>query len=106
MSEHDIRDEREKNRFVTEVDGETAVLRYSIEEDRIRFTHTEVPESIEGRGVGSSLARHALDSARDDGLRVWPECPFVASYIQRHPEYLDVVDPDYPRRDELETETD
>lgn len=95
MSEHEIRDERDKGRFVTEVDGETATVRYSIDGDTIRLTHTNVPPSLEGRGIGSSLAKYALDTARDEGLEVRPQCPFIASYIERHPDYRDVVDPDY-----------
>lgn len=95
MSEHEIRDERDRSRFVTEVDGEAATVRYSIDEDIIRLTHTDVPPSLEGRGIGSSLAKYALESARDRGLKVQPQCPFIASYIERHPEYRDVVDPDY-----------
>ena len=65
----------------------------------IVFTHTEVPPALEGRGVGSRLARDALDDARRRGLAVIPRCPFVAAYIRRHPEYRDLVPAD--RRDEL-----
>lgn len=95
MSEHEIRDERDKSRFVTEVDGETATVRYSIDDGTITLSHTNVPPSLEGQGIGSSLAKYALDTARDEGLAVRPQCPFIASYIERHPEYRDVVDPDY-----------
>ncbi len=106
MTDVSISDAPERQRFETEVDGETAVVDYEIDGDRIRFTHTTVPESLEGQGIGSALARHALDSAADRGLRVWPECPFIASYIERHPEYLDLVDDDYPGRADLESQPD
>lgn len=95
MSEHEIRDERDRNRFVMEADGETATVRYSIDDDTITLSHTTVPPSLEGQGIASSLAKYALETARQEGLRVRPQCPFIASYIERHPEYRDVVDPDY-----------
>jgi predicted GNAT family acetyltransferase len=55
------------------------------------FTHTEIDDAYEGRGLGSVLVRTALDSARSRGLSVRPDCPFVRSYIARHPDYLDLV---------------
>ena len=65
----------------------SATAAYQIEGDTIVFTHTLVPKAIEGRGVASKLIRAALDSARDAGLKVVAQCPFVAAYIERHPEY-------------------
>lgn len=96
-----IEDVPDRGRFETEVAGRTAVLYYRVEGDTLRLVHTEVPEELEGRGIGSRLARHALETARDRGLDVWPDCPFVAAYIRRHPEYLDLVAPSFPRRDAL-----
>lgn len=101
-----IRNVQEESRYETTVEGETAVLDYRREGDRVRLVHSGVPSALEGRGIGSRLARHALDTARDEGLRVWPDCQFVARYIRRHPEYLDLVDPAFPRRDQLEREPD
>jgi predicted GNAT family acetyltransferase len=98
----EIRDNPEAGRFETTVEGETAVLEYVRDPGRLRLVHTGVPSPLEGRGIGSRLARHALDRARADGLDVWPDCPFVAVYIRRHPEYLDLVPDDFPRRDRLE----
>jgi predicted GNAT family acetyltransferase/glutaredoxin len=63
--------------------------------DRIAFTHTEVDEALEGRGFASRLVEAALDDARGQGLEVVPLCPFVASFIDRHPEYQDIVAADY-----------
>ncbi|RDE04839.1 GNAT family N-acetyltransferase [Sphingomonas aracearum] len=84
-------DNRAEQQFTLEVSGETAVAAYQREGDVIVFTHTVVPPAIEGHGVGSKLIRGALDAARDQGLRVVPQCPFVAAYIQRHPEYADLL---------------
>jgi predicted GNAT family acetyltransferase len=58
---------------------------------RIAFTHTEVDESCEGRGFGSRLAAAALEDARRQGLEVVPLCPFIAHYIERRPEYGELV---------------
>lgn len=102
MSENEVRDEPENGRYVVTIDGLEAVLEYDRQGDRIRLHHTEVPPALEGQGVGSRLARTALESAREQGLAVWPECPFVASYIRRHREYMDLVAEDYPGRADLE----
>lgn len=85
-----VNNERE-SRFEVEVDGELAVTEYSQAGDRIEFTHTKVPESLEGEGVGSALARAGLDHARSEGLEVVATCHFISSYIDRHPEYQDLV---------------
>lgn len=66
---------------------------YRLRPGTITFTHTEIADEFEGKGIGSLLAAGALDSARAAGLLVRPLCPFIAAYIRRHPEYLDIVDP-------------
>jgi uncharacterized protein len=60
--------------------------------DRVVFTHTEVDPDAEGGGVGSTLVRGALDDVRAHGRRVVPRCPFVRAWIERHPDYADLVD--------------
>lgn len=69
------------------------IAEYEREGDRIVFVHTEVDPNVEGRGVGSSLARGALDDARSRGLAVTVECPFIGAWIRRHSEYADLVTP-------------
>lgn len=59
--------------------------------DLIVLTHTEVEDGFEGKGVGSQLARFALDDARARGLGVVPLCPFIKGWIERHPDYADLV---------------
>ena len=66
--------------------------------DRIVFTHTEIDESLEGSGFGSRLAADALDDVRRQGLEVAPLCPFISAFIQRHPEYEDLVAAPYRGR--------
>ena len=63
-------------------------------DDRIIFTHTEVDDAFAGRGVGTSLARGALDTVRKRKEKLVPLCPFIASYVRRHDEYSDLVDVD------------
>lgn len=75
------------HQYETHVEGQLARLVYRRTPDRITFTHTEVPRTIERRGTGSGLVRFALDDARAQGLQVVPVCPFVRAYIERHPEY-------------------
>lgn len=58
---------------------------------RIAFVHTIVEPAFAGQGVGSRLARGLLDDVRSRGLKVTPHCKFIAGYIQRHPEYEDLV---------------
>ena len=59
---------------------------------RIVFTHTEVDDDYAGRGLGKTLARFALDDAKAQALHVSAECPYIAHYIRKHPEYDDVLD--------------
>ncbi len=82
-----------EHRYEAHVDGELAGFAvFTMRGDRIVFTHTEVDDRFEGQGVGSKLARYALDDVRDRGsLRVVPQCPFIRSWIEKHPEYADLV---------------
>jgi len=64
---------------------------YNLLKDAVMFTHTEVMPAYEGKGIGSRLAGYALDDVRQRGLHAVPVCKFIAAYIHRHPEYLDLV---------------
>ena len=86
-----VQHEKSAQRFAVELDGATAVLSYKEEGDTIYLVHTEVPAEMEGKGIGGQLAKTALNYARENHLKVVPRCPFVASYVQRHPEYQDLV---------------
>lgn len=78
-------------RFEITAEDATAELRYDEHPRYITLIHTEVPPVLEGRGYGAALARAALEYAREKHLRVVPRCPFVRSYLERHPEYADLV---------------
>ena len=83
-------------RYELWADGEMAgYTQYALLRGRIAFLHTEIYESYEGMGLGSRLARAALEDARARGLMVMPFCPFIADFIQRHiEEYGHLVAPD------------
>lgn len=72
-------------------DRQAGVLRYGRKEGRLVLHHTEVDQSVEGHGLGSKLVAGALDDIRARGLTIVPLCPFVRSYLKRHPEYADLV---------------
>lgn len=76
-----------QSRFAIALDGGQAVAEYQRAGREVRFTHTEVPPAFEGQGVGSRLAKDALDWAVGEGLTIVPQCPFIADYVKRHPEY-------------------
>jgi predicted GNAT family acetyltransferase len=79
------------HRFELTIDGHTAKAWYRLSPGVITFTHTDVPKALEGKGIGSRLARAGLDYARAEGLKVVPLCPFVAAWLTKHPEYADLA---------------
>lgn len=78
-------------RFEYHDDGHVAIAGYQLKPDVIVLTHTEVPKELGGRGIGNKLAIAALEYARANDLRVIPLCPFMASFIEKHPEYKELV---------------
>ena len=85
----------ETHRFEIAVDGDVAFAEYRLLGDHITLPHTVVPDAFAGRGVASALAVTALTYARDHGLKVKPICPFMAGYIGKHPEWQDLVHPEF-----------
>jgi predicted GNAT family acetyltransferase len=86
------------HRFEVTLDGETAFTEYVLHNGAMVLPHTEVPPAFEGKGVASALAKAALGYARGHGLKVKPICPFIAGYIQKHPEWQDLVHEDFRAR--------
>jgi predicted GNAT family acetyltransferase len=86
-----IRDNSARHRFEMEVDGHVAVAQYSLEPGVITFIHTEVPSALSGRGVGSALARGALEQVRAKGLKVIAQCPFIKAFMDKHTEFNDLT---------------
>jgi hypothetical protein len=89
MSE--VRDNPATSRFEMASGDAVAFVEYMRAGDRIVLIHTEVPEALSGRGVGSKLVRGTLEAVRTEGLKVVPRCEFVAAYIERHSEYRDLL---------------
>lgn len=87
----EVTDNTARHRFEMTVDGKVAFLDYAMEDGRLVLMHTEVPQVLAGRGVGTALVRLVLDEARSGGLRIVPKCEFVETYIRHHPEFADLV---------------
>jgi uncharacterized protein len=88
----DVVDNPDKRRYEASIDGELAgYLSYESRPDRLDLVHTEVLDAFEGQGVGGRLVAATLDDIRSRGLSVTPLCPFAAAFIERHPEFADLV---------------
>ncbi|MDQ1433612.1 MAG: uncharacterized protein QOF59_428 [Actinomycetota bacterium] len=89
----EIRNNRHRFRYEIVVDGVVAgFLQYTMRGGRVVLAHTEVPEANAGRGLATRLVRAALDDIRQRGLGIVPVCPFVEAFIERNPDYDDLVD--------------
>jgi len=84
-------DNTARSRFELDADGHLAFSNYKRDDGVLTVLHTEVPKELNGRGIGSALARGLLDTARAQGLKIRPICPFVKGYIDKHPEYRDLL---------------
>jgi predicted GNAT family acetyltransferase len=78
-------------RFELERDGHVASLQYTVAGHVLALLHTEIPDALRGSGIASTLAQTALNWARDHHLKVDVVCPFVAAFLETHPEYSDLV---------------
>jgi predicted GNAT family acetyltransferase len=79
------------SRFELAVGDAVAVIEYLKVGATYILNHTEVPEVLEGQGVGSRLVQGALERVRAEGATIAPLCPFIKGYLERHPEYQDLV---------------
>ena len=86
-----VENNEQAKQFEVRLGDDVAVLVYHMAGDRIILHHTEVPKAFEGKGIGGKLARYGLTWAREHDLKAVPLCPFVASYLNRHPEFEDAV---------------
>ena len=87
-----VQNDEQKRQFHAEVEGHKAHLDYVKEKDgTLNLVHTEVAPALRGRGVGEAVVRYALDAARSAGVKVIPTCPFVKKFVERHPDYRDLV---------------
>ena len=94
-----VRDNPERHRFEIDLgDGSFAIAEYTLPAGKIMFTHTEVPEAHEGKGIGTMLIEFALAATRERGLKVIPICPFFAAYMQEHAGVQDLLDPAWRKK--------
>jgi predicted GNAT family acetyltransferase len=88
----DVQDNAAAHRYEITVGEAVAFINYRDMQTGVRaLVHTEVPPELNGQGVGSRLVKGALEDNRSHGRRIMPSCSFVRSYIERHPEYQDLV---------------
>ena len=84
---------KESDKFTIAVDGNSVGLTAYADEGNSRvFPHTEVDDAFEGRGLATIVIGEALAQTKAEGLRIVPMCPTVAAYVEKHPEYADIVD--------------
>jgi uncharacterized protein len=86
-----VHDNDAAQRYEMDVEGKIAFITYRRSPGLLTLLHAEVPQELSGRGIGSQLARGALELARAQGNKVIPRCPFIASYVQKHAEFHDLL---------------
>jgi predicted GNAT family acetyltransferase len=84
-------DNQAQHRFELPVGDAIAVAAYRLEGERVILVHTEVPQELSGHGIGSKLAEGVFESIRDSGRKVVTQCPCMAGWVSRHPEYAKLV---------------
>lgn len=92
LAEAPVKDNRHHHRFELTVDGKLNIVAYhSVDDETLALTHTEVDPSLEGQGVGSHLVQGVLEFVEQNNLKIVPLCPFVSTYLKRHPDWNRVV---------------
>jgi len=85
----------QQQQFEIHAEDNVAVLVYRFYKNDIALMHTDVPDALGNRGIASALAKFALEWAKEQHKKIMVYCPFVASYLKRHPEYNELVDKNY-----------
>lgn len=89
----EVQDVPARNRFVILVDGaEAGFAAYARIDGRLVFDHTRIQDAYAGQGLGGILLRRSMDQVRAQGVRVVPICEFLAGWLDKHPDYQDLVD--------------
>jgi predicted GNAT family acetyltransferase len=92
MSEETVADNPEQSRYEVLVDGVVAgFAAYVRHPDHLDFTHTEIGSEYGGQGLGGKLVSGALADVRASGGHIVASCPFVKSYVEKHPEQQDLL---------------
>ncbi len=92
MKDLPLTDNRELCQYEMLIDNNIARVRYKkVGTNEIILTHTEIPEALQGKGLGSILANKVLTRIKQENLKVTPLCPFMAAYIEKHPEWKEIL---------------
>lgn len=86
-----VRDNKAQSRFELDVEGDIAFANYRLTPSAVLITHTETPRALRGRGIASELVQGTLELIRADGRKVIAGCGFVVDYLEKHPEYRDMI---------------
>lgn len=82
----------DKNRFELKVDNKVAIIEFDkLDPNILDLKHTEVPETLVGKGIGSNLINGALQYIKNNNLKIIPSCSFVQNYISKHPEWIGLI---------------
>lgn len=95
MEKGEFKVNESENQFELHVGNDVAFLEFHKEDDKIFMTHTEAPEVLQGTGAAKELVQNALQYSRDNSLTVVPSCSYVAKYINRNPEWSDILSEGY-----------
>lgn len=88
---YSIVDNKAAHQYELHFEGYMAVITYHLHQGAIELEHTVVPEALGGKGIGSAIAKYALEAAIKANVKVIATCPFIKTYIERHPQYQSLV---------------
>lgn len=95
MTKEEFKVNEAEKQFELHVAGKMAFLEYIREGEKIFMTHTEAPDELRGTGAAGKLVERSLQCSKDNGLTVVPSCSYVADYINKHPEWNDILSDGY-----------
>ncbi len=86
-----VEDNQSKNRFEANIEGQIAIITYEKQGNTLKLIHTEVPETLKGKGIASQMVKKVLNSIQNSGYKMDPVCPFIKSYVEKHPEWKSIL---------------
>jgi predicted GNAT family acetyltransferase len=97
VKEQELRVNNGANRFELEVEGHVAFIDYTLKRELLFLIHTEVPEALQGKGIAGIIVQKTFEYAKKNGYQIVPLCPYVRTYLERHPEWKELVAPNSER---------
>ncbi len=89
--EYKVVHNKDQNRFEVEIDGMLSMVNYTDRDGVLLVTHTGVPNELRNKGIAAEMTKALLEYVREKGYKVHPVCPYTRSYVERHPEYNDIL---------------